>query len=483
MELQLSYYKRFAKDDLYRAVDEICAVLIANGARPYFVGGCVRDALLGQPISDFDIEVFGISPEKIVQVLAYKFDLILQKRLIYGCESFGVFKIKGYNIDLSVPRAETKIGDKHSSFSVDLLPNSTVQEAASRRDFTINAIYFDTQHNILCDPYGGVGDLHNKILKNVGERFVEDPLRVLRGMQFISRFELMPADSLIELAKTLTPDELSAERIFLEWKKLILLGVKPSLGLRFLEKCGWLKFFPEIQALISCDQDPYRHPEGNVLSHTCLVLDLFANDRSGDDTEDLIVGFAALCHDFGKPITTIKDDSGVHHRGHDVAGLPLVEAFLRRMRAPNWLIDGVKPLVECHMLLRGENFQSADEEQRESKLLKLANKVGRIDRLLRICTYDSHGRGGIWGDPRSSEYELPLIEWAKEVSIKFDVFCHPPVPIIQGRDLLKLGLPQSPDFKSLLEQIFEAQLDLVFTDYEGGMKYARSLLQGDKSKF
>lgn len=466
MRLELSFYKQLTDYKLYRAVEEICAALIQNGGRPYLVGGCVRDGLLGHEVSDFDIEVFGMSSEDILRILSPKFCLLLQK-------SFEVFKVKGYNIDLSIPREERKIGDKHRSFSVEPLPlQCTVREAANRRDFTINAIYFDVKGNLLCDPYGGIEDLRNKILRNVGVRFSEDPLRVLRGMQFISRFELAPRDGLIEISSNLSPNEISAERVFLEWKKMILFGKSPSLGLRFLEKCGWTKFFPEIHALIACNQDPYWHPEGSVFNHTCLALDLFASDRVGDHTEDLIVGFAILCHDFGKPVVTTRDDSGVHHYGHDVAGLPQMESFLKRMRAPNWIIEGVRPLVRYHMHLR----DNRSEFSQKAGLLKLANKVGRMDRLLRICTYDQHGRGGVWGDPRSKEYELPVIEHAKKVCQELGIFHNPPVPIIHGRDLIKLGLKSSPRFKEILDRAFDAQLSLKFSDYEGGMRYVRTIL-------
>lgn len=480
MDQNLSCCERLTDSRLFQAVNEICSVLISNGAHPYLVGGCVRDFLLKKKIFDFDIEVFGTSPENLINSLSPKFKLLPQKCFIRQCATFGVFKVEGFNIDLSIPRVEEKIGNKHNSFAITLLPSCSVEQAANRRDFTINAIYFDIKNSALCDPCGGVNDLKNKILRNVSPRFSEDPLRVLRGMQFISRLELRPTDDLIKYAQKLSPHELSPERIFGEWKKFILLGKHPSLGLRFLKDCEWIQYFPEILALDTCDQDKYRHPEGNVFNHTGLALDLFANDKTGSSEEDLIVGFATLCHDFGKPFSTTSNETGIHHYGHDVAGILPMKKFLERMRAPNWLIAGVEPLVRYHMSLRGEQFETTVEKKRQSNLLKLANQVGRLDRLLRVCAYDQHGRGGVWGDPSTQEYRLPIIEWAKKAAKKLNVFDRPPAPIIRGRDLIKLGISPSPVFTKILNQVFEAQLNLEFTNYDEGLDYLYACLQNNK---
>lgn len=473
IDLRLSSYESLVDNQLFHAISKICEILIKNGACPYFIGGCVRDALLNVFVSDFDVEVFGLNLEKISQLLEFDFHTIPQKCYLRGGISFEVLKIKGYNIDISVPRDEVKIGNKHSDFEINYLPNCTIEQAASRRDFTINAIYFDVKNDKLHDPYDGVNDLRNKILRNVSERFCEDSLRVLRGMQFAGRFELTSTPELIDIASSLTPLEISPERIFSEWRKFILLSRKPSYGLKFLKECGWIKFFPEIDALIPCMQDEYKHPEGSVFRHTCLTLDLFAQDKTGINEDDLIVGFAMLCHDFGKPYTTTIDDKGIHHYEHDIVGVPLVRSFLERMRAPKQVVADVELLVLHHMSIR-DIFKLPDGH--EIALMKLANKIGRLDRLLRVCKYDSRGRGGVWGDPNSPEYQIPSIKLAQSIVEKLGILKNGPTPIIQGRDLINLGLQPSMQFKEILEKCFDAQLNLVFKDYNGGLKFLYSLL-------
>ncbi|MDR2432692.1 MAG: hypothetical protein LBD34_02980, partial [Puniceicoccales bacterium] len=204
-----------------RALD-ICKELAYAGAKPYFVGGCVRDAIRRKQFSDFDIEVFGMSLGDIENILASRF--AIEK---IG-KSFCVLKIHGFPIDVSVPRAETKIGNKHRDFSVNFLGKCDVKTAASRRDFTINAIYFDAMDEKIIDEFDGLKDLDLGILRHVGEKFSEDPLRVLRGMQFAGRFNLKAAEETLCLSKDLSPESLSKERIFSEWEKLVLYSETPS---------------------------------------------------------------------------------------------------------------------------------------------------------------------------------------------------------------------------------------------------------------
>ncbi|MDR2435789.1 MAG: HD domain-containing protein [Puniceicoccales bacterium] len=470
-DLHVSKYSTLAEPGLFSAANEICKLLIGRGGQPYFVGGCVRDALLNMPVSDFDIEVFGLAFGDIQSILAPKFAFTVQRCRLQNGASFGVIKISDFSVDISVPRTETRIGPKHTDFYIQQLGECDIAEAARRRDFTINAVYFDVRSNKLCDPYGGIWDIKNGILRNVSEKFSEDPLRVLRGMQFAARFDLVASESTIKLADALLPSELSPERVFCEWKKLILLGAKPSMGLRFLKRCGWVRFFPEIDALINCKQDPYRHPEGSVFEHICLALDLYAESRSGICEDDLVVGFAVLCHDFGKPQTTTSDARGIHHYGHDLAGVRLAKRFLENMLAPKRLIRDVETLVRYHMAPRDIFKQNAD---REAAVLRLANSVGRLDFLARICRYDGNGRGGCWGP---KQYKVQEAFWLEHVAKELGVFKNKPVPIILGRDLLALGLQPSPAFNKILRQCFEAQLNREFVNRDGGLLFLKNILR------
>ncbi|MDR0679975.1 MAG: HD domain-containing protein [Puniceicoccales bacterium] len=468
-ELHVSKYSTLAEPGLLLAVKRICELLAGCGGQPYLVGGCVRDALLNITVADFDIEVFGLTFGHIQEILKPHFKFTVQKCRLCNGASFCVIKISESSIDISVPRAETKIGPKHTDFQVQQLRECSLMEAANRRDFTINAVYFDVSNNRICDPCGGVADLSKKILRNVSDKFSEDPLRVLRGMQFAARFSMTSSESVVQLANALTPKELSPERIFCEWRKLVLLGVKPSMGLHFLKNCGWTQFFPEIDALIYCEQDPYRHPEGSVFEHTCLTLDLYAADRTGIYEDDLVVGFAALCHDFGKPQTTTSDKRGIHHYGHDAAGTSLARSFLENMHAPKQLIGDVETLVKYHMVVRDIFKKDAGQD---GAVLRLASEVGRLDRLVRLCEYDGNGRGGCW---RPGQYKVQEASWLRETAQRLGVLKNKPVPIILGRDLLALGLHPSPKFNEILSRCFKAQLDMKFSERDGGLRFLKKI--------
>ena len=204
------------------------------GGRALLVGGCVRDGLLGLNPKDFDIECFGISGQDLQRALEAEFELDL-----VGI-SFGVIKLKHLEIDVAMPRRETKLGLGHRAFGMEYDPTLTIEEASARRDFTVNAIYSDPLTGEILDPWNGRADLEKRILRHVSPHFVEDPLRVLRGMQFVARFDLTPAPETIEVCRTMTPEGLAPERLFGEWEKLLVQGVKFSKGLNFLKDVGWV---------------------------------------------------------------------------------------------------------------------------------------------------------------------------------------------------------------------------------------------------
>ena len=255
-------------------VKVVAEVVKQAGGRALLVGGCVRDELLGLEPKDFDIECFGISGPDLQAALAKRFELDL-----VGI-SFGVIKLKHLDIDVAMPRRETKLGLGHRAFGMEYDPTLTIEEASARRDFTVNAIYKDPLTDEILDPWNGRADLRNRILRHVSPHFVEDPLRVLRGMQFVARFDLTPAQETIEVCRGMAPEGLAPERLFGEWKKLLTQGVKISKGLNLLKDVGWVKYYPELERLIGCKQDPEWHPEGDVWNHTCCCLDAFAKERN-----------------------------------------------------------------------------------------------------------------------------------------------------------------------------------------------------------
>ena len=422
----------------------------------------MRDALLGEPAEDLDIEVFGVTPDRLRELLEarFKIDLVGQ--------SFGVIKIRHLAIDVSLPRRESKRGLGHKGFEIHSDPGLPMAEAARRRDFTINAIAWDPLTEEVVDPAGGVEDLERRRLCHVSEKFAEDPLRVLRAMQFAARFALHVVPETVALCRTIEPEGLARERLFDEWKKLVLLGRTISLGLAFLRASGWLQYFPELEALIGCPQDPEWHPEGDVWIHTLHVMDAFAADRLGDEREDLVVGFACLCHDLGKPSTTTHDEDGrIRSRGHEEAGEGPTRALLARLGEQKKLADEVVPLVKEHL----RPIALYKDDASSSAVRRLARRVGRIDRLVRVCRADHRGRPPLPWDG------FPAGDWLLEKAAELRVAEAAPKPIVLGRHLIDRGLEPGPEFGPILEACFEAQLDDRFDDLEGGLAYLDEFLR------
>lgn len=451
------------------AVLDIARLVRAAGGRALMVGGSVRDLLTGvTAVKDVDLEVFGIAPDALQSVIGarYPYD---------PCGlSFGVLKIQHLDIDVSLPRRESKRGEGHRGFLIDSDPYLSVGEAASRRDFTINAMYYDPLDEVFEDPYGGVADLEARILRHVSPKFVEDPLRVLRGMQFVARFGLEPAEETVALCRTIDIEGLPPERLFEEWAKLLTKGVEIGRGLEFLRATGWVRYFPELAALIGCRQDPKWHPEGDVWEHTKLCLDAFARHRTGEKSEDLVVGLAVVCHDFGKPATTMLDPRTGHVRslGHDEKGVEPTLSFLRRLTNEERLLREVPPLVQCHM----QPFALWKSQSGDAAIRRLALRVVRIDRLIRVAQADDEGRLPELQETASGGADL---RWLAEAAERLRVADEAPKPLLMGRHLIALGYRPGPQFKEWLDKAFEAQLDGAFADAEGAIAWFRQNLTDD----
>jgi tRNA nucleotidyltransferase (CCA-adding enzyme) len=423
----------------------------------------VRDGLLEIPAKDVDMEVFGLSADEVESTLKKTFRLDTVGR------AFGVFIIKGHDIDLALPRRESKSGPKHTDFVVEGDTSMSPREAASRRDFTINAISIDPLTDELLDPYNGVIDLKARRLRHVSDAFSEDPLRVLRGMQFVARFNLEAAPETITLCRELSPEHLPSERLWEEWKKLILKGTQPSKGLLFLQACNWLQYFPEIEALVGCEQDPEWHPEGDVWTHTCHCLDAYACHRIGDEWEDLIVGLAVLCHDMGKAVSSFVDEKTGRIRSprHDVDGVPIARAFLERLTRQKKIFAEVLPLVEQHMRPLALYRDGAGD----AAIRRLAARVKRVDRLTRVAFADKLGRPPIVVD------DFPEGDWLLKKATELAIEDSAPKPILLGRHLVELGIKPGPNFGKILDRAYEAQLEGEFTDEASARSYLEDIIK------
>ena len=457
---------QLSKDNIPDALDQISQAVTDAGGRAYLVGGCVRDKILGIACKDFDLEVFGLDEAVLEKTLA-----ALNPVEQVG-KQFGVYKLKGLPIDVALPRREKKTGEGHKGFTTESDGQMTLADAAERRDYTINAIYEDVLSGEILDPVGGAEDLKNRQLRHISAAFAEDSLRVLRGIQFIARFDLTAAPETVELCRSVLGDDLPVERIGEEFFKLLTQGKQIANGLNFLRAVGWLKYFPELERLIDCQQDPHWHPEGDVWVHTLHCLDAFARERSGDVREDWIVGLSVLCHDLGKPATTFFEGGRWRSPKHEYKGVPIAETFLKRLTRENAVIAEVLPHVECHM----RPFQLFSVNAKDNAVRRLANKVGRIDRLVRVCRADKLGRPPIVPDG-FPELDA-LAKRAEELKLSDTV----PSPIIQGRDLIAEGLAPSKAFKEILEAAFEAQLEGEFLDNSEGSKWLKSYLEARGEK-
>ena len=451
--------------ELHQAMAHLCEDVREAGGRALLVGGSVRDSMLGLPVKDLDLEVYGLDPDRLLSTLDQRFDLDLVGR------SFGVIKIKHLDIDVALPRRESKRGLGHKGFEVASDPHLPVEEAAARRDFTINAMAFDPLDGELIDPWGGRKDLETETLRHVSDKFSEDPLRVLRGMQFAARFDFRVAPETVALCRTIEPEGLAKERIFEEFRKLILSGKKISRGLDFLRRCGWVQYFPELEQMIHCPQDPQWHPEGDVWVHTLHVLDAFAKERLGDPVEDLVVGFACLCHDLAKPTTTEFRDGRWRSPGHEAAGEEPTRSFLGRMTDQEKLINDVVPLVREHL----KPIMLYKAGAKPPAIRRLARRVGRIDRLIRVCRADHGGRPPLPFDG------FPAGHWLLEQAAELKLSDQAPKPIVQGRHLIQLGQKPGPGFGPILQACFEAQLDGTFDNEQDGIRFAADYLEGAPS--
>ena len=437
-----------------------------QGGQPILVGGSVRDYLLGKIIpKDLDLEVYHLEANELERVLS-QFGKVLRVG-----KSFGVLKLitEHAEYDVSLPRRESKTGKGHKGFLVNADPQMTFEEASARRDFTINSIGFDPIHQLWLDPHHGQEDLRKGILRHVGPAFAEDPLRVLRGAQFAARLNFQLAPETLELCQTLDLNELSRERLLGEFKKLLLRAERPSIGLEILRQTKILRFFPELEALIDVPQDPTWHPEGCVWTHTLMVVDEAAKLRIGEEKADLVLMFGALCHDFGKPETTIWKDGHWRSPAHDVLGMQPTEKFLRRLTDEASLIEKVTVLVREH--LRPSMLYNDREKVTPGAIRRLALRVS-IPELLLVAEADHFGRT----TDDALRREFPAKQWLLDQASKLDVRDDKPKPFLKGRHLLQLGMRPGPQMGKVLEEAFALQLDGAIFSFEEAKAWASQRL-------
>jgi tRNA nucleotidyltransferase (CCA-adding enzyme) len=427
------------------------------GGRAVIVGGYVRDRLLGIDSKDLDIEVFGLSRDDLEKVLSSFGEVV------HVGKAFGVLRLRGLDIDFSLPRRDSKVRPGHKGFEVEYDPQMSFAEAARRRDLTMNSIGLDPLTLEYLDPEGGRRDLEEKRLRASDPRhFSEDPLRGLRAAGFAARFEMTPDSELKTLISALDLSELSAERIFEELEKLLLKSRRPSIGFELLRETGLLRFFPEVEALVGVPQEPDWHPEGDVWVHTLMVLDEAAALRVGDEREDLALMYGALCHDFGKPGTTEVIASRITSREHDARGVPIAVRFLDDLRSPKELTRKVAALVRHH--LAPAFFYRDGASARAYR--RLARELGVAgvspDLLLRVATADHFGRTTVEALSRS----FPAGEHFRKMMESLSLQDRAPRDVVLGRHLVARGIAPGPDFGRILARCRDVQDETGWDDPE-----------------
>jgi tRNA nucleotidyltransferase (CCA-adding enzyme) len=441
----------------------------AAGGRALIVGGWVRDRLLGlaDEASNIDVEVFGLPADRL-KALLESF-----RRVEAVGESFQVYKLG--DLDVSLPRRDSKSGRGHRGFAVTGDPDMSIDEAARRRDFTINAISWDPLTHEHFDPCGGRADLERRILRVVDRQtFADDSLRVLRGVQFAARFDFTLEPESAEICRAIPLNDLPAERIWAELEKL-LYAPKPSIGFALALELGIVaRLFPELQALVDCPQEPEWHPEGDVWVHTLQVIDQ-ARTRIDDlpRSQQIAVMLGAVCHDFGKPATTAFSDGRIRSIDHEEQGVAPAAVFLDRLLI--FTIDGYDVRkqvlgITAQHLKPGMWFKARERnEVGDGAFRRLAHKVD-LELLARVAKSDCQGR-------QPGTFDCTAMDWFLERARALGVSNRPPEPILLGRHVLALGVKPGPRVGEILKAVYEQQMDGAVTNVDEAIAAAAALIE------
>ena len=430
--------------DLPNRLLSIAGEIREAGGRAFLVGGWVRDALLGRTCRDYDVEVYDLTQDELIPILK-KYG----RTNLVG-KAFGVIHLamKGLSLDFSFPRTESKVGYGHRGFVVHTDEKLSFKEAALRRDFTINAMGMELPELTLCDPYGGIDDLKKGLLRHVGPAFVEDSLRILRGVQFASRFALRLAPETIELCQTLSLEDLSIERLFEEFKKWLLKPGKPSLGLRAFLDIKLNEFFPEVLPLRGSWDDL-----GEMLDNMESLRKSFVNVNAeaadgavGDSkcsplSDNQVMEFAFATFLSGSPETSLK--------------------FLERITNESHLVKNVPLLLNAYSELDFAIVSDAPA------LRRMAVKLGGLKLLSLLVKATPRKYYAAAGAP-----EFPEQLWQAVTSL--DLLNAAPQPFLMGKMLMEMGFKPGKQMGETIKQSFELQLDGKIKNAEEAIEWVRS---------
>ncbi|MDB6063843.1 MAG: poly(A) polymerase [Pedosphaera sp.] len=429
---------------------DIARRLQAAGFSAYWVGGCVRDYLLARDPQDYDIATSAV-PDQI--------EAIFQRTIPVG-RQFGVIIVleDGHEFQVATFRAEADYQDGRHPGQVTF---SDAKADASRRDFTINGLFYDPIKDQLHDWVGGEADLKAKVIRTIGspvERFGEDHLRMLRAVRFAAQLDFQIEADTFAALKANAPKILSvsAERIREELLKLFR-PPHAARGLDLLRDSGLLpQILPEIAATITCEQSANYHPEGSVYNHIRLML----SQLPPDAPESL--PWAVLLHDVAKPVTASRDpESGnIHFYGHEKVGAEMSESLLQRLKFPRKQTDEIVTAVLYHM-----QFKDVTDMRKSTVRRMLMRETFPLElELHRLDCLGSH---------RMLDHYDFMVEQGRELAKKPEI--HP--PLLTGDDLMTLGIKPGPAMGALLAELREKQLQDELTTSDEARDWIRQKLK------
>ena len=426
----------------------LARLLTESGHTAYFAGGCVRDKLLGLSPKDYDIAT-SATPAEVLK--------LFPKSNEVGAH-FGVViaKHEGHHIEIATFRTDGSYGDGRRPDSVTF---STPEEDAHRRDFTINGLFENPETGEVIDHVNGLSDLKSRTLRAIGnpsDRFQEDALRLLRAVRFSTTlgFPIEPVTLAAIRENAHLLDKISPERIRDEFSKTINSRNRRR-GLELLVDTSLIgHFLPEVLPMIACEQPPEWHPEGDVYTHTCIMLEMLEPDAP------LALCLATLLHDIAKPPTrTIDPDGRIRFNGHDAMGAEMAETILSRLKYPNAVIRDTSHMVSRHM-------QFMNVRQMRKSTLKRFMAEPTFPQEMELHRVDCASSNGF------TDNYIFLNEKAGEFASEPLI----PPPLVTGRDLISRGLEPGPRFREILEDIQTEQLENRLSTREEALGYLEGLL-------
>jgi len=432
---------------LINKATKIVKILQRNGYEAVFAGGSVRDMLLGIFANDYDIAT-SATPDQV--------ESLFKDTKAVG-KAFGVILVKFRDVDFEVAtfRNDGKYTDSRRPDSITF---SSIVEDAKRRDFTVNAMFYDPVRKKVIDYVNGRKDLTNKVIRFVGnadERIKEDNLRLLRAIRFALKlgFKLDPFTFADIRRNAHLVKGVASERIREELVKMIKVG-KPRLMMQLLFSTRLMhEIFPEVVNMKDSPQYPEFHPEGDVLEHTILVMEKLVGEK-------LEVQLAGMFHDIAKPVTLKFDNGRPTNKGHDVIGSDMVEQIMLRLKFSTDEIELVKNLVADHMR------HHVVKEFRKSTLKRYL-ALPYIDDLMLLNEADTLSASGT----------MEHIEYLREKMNEWEPEVIKPKPMVTGYDLIKLNLKPGPIFGTILREVEDFQLEGTITNRRQALKFLKERVQ------